>query len=88
MQEEVEEGATELSENFSECTSDVPECTTKAVEDAKADAEKNGNKLKECTASVSAMKSCFEELGDGITIPSSSLGCEAEQAAFRMQKIT
>jgi len=82
MQKEVEEGATELSENFSECTSDVPECTTKAVEDAKADAEKNGNKLKECTASVSAMKSCFEELGDGITNPSSSLGCEAEQAAF------
>ena len=86
MQKEVEEGATELSENFSECTSDVPECTTKAVEDAKADAEKNGNKLKECTASVSAMKSCFEELGDGITIPSSSLGCEAEQAAFDAAK--
>jgi len=43
----------------------------------------NGKKLEECTASVTALKSCFEELGDGITNESSSsLGCEAEQAAF------
>ena len=71
----------------------VKECVTNSVEDAKDKAEAASAKAQECAVEVSG---CFEEmrlniqgdisLGDVEDIianpPRSSLGCEAEQAAF------
>ena len=96
MEKQMQEDATANSAYFEHCVGDVDavkECVTKSVEDAKDKAEAAGAKAQECAVDVSG---CFEEirnniqgdisLGDVEDIianpPRSSLGCEAEQAAF------
>ena len=96
MEKQMQEDATANSVYFEHCVGDVEtvkECVTKSVEDAKDEAEAAGAKAQECAVNVSG---CFEEmrnniqgdisLGDVEDIianpPRSSLGCEAEQAAF------
>ena len=96
MEKQMQEDATANSAYFEHCVGDVEtvkECVTKSVEDAKDEAEAAGAKAQECAVNVS---DCFEEmrnniqgdisLGDVEDIianpPRSSLGCEAEQAAF------
>ena len=96
MEEQIQEDATANSAYFEHCVGDVDavkECVTNSVEDAKDKAEAASAKAQECAVEVSG---CFEEmrlniqgdisLGDVEDIianpPRSSLGCEAEQAAF------
>ena len=96
MEKQMQEDATANSAYFEHCVGDVDavkECVTNSVEDAKDKAEAAGAKAQECAVDVSG---CFEEmrlniqgdisLGDVEDIianpPRSSLGCEAEQAAF------